>query len=186
MKQFFATATAVLIALLVWNRWGLKLIELTGGESGGPAGPGVPGAPGAPGAQGDSGAPGMPGALTGLGDVAAALQAIAQGVQIPNIQTETAELAAGTTAVVAGEMGKRIHVLAFSVVSNSPSAGACTFWSGTATRLWRTQTANAGTNTVGANLATAWPGHLFVTGDSEDLRVEVADTTLVTVTYWKE
>lgn len=191
MKQFLGTFMGILAGLLIWNRWGAQIetwiAEWTGGEAAGvPAGAGAPGAPGGVGAPAEAGLAGAPGGVTSLAQVAAALQAIAAGIRIPNIQTETAALAAGTTVVVDGQMGKRIYVLAFSVVSNAAAAAECAFWSGTTERVWRTQTAPSGTSSNGANLATAWPSWLMVCADAEDLRIQVADTTLVSVTYWRE
>lgn len=114
--------------------------------------------------------------------LAAAIQALAAGVQLPNIVTVESTVSAGTTEIVAGTGGKRICVLAFSATS----AGATVLrFLSQGSGLWRIgMDAPAGKS--GANLSTAWPSYLFATPGGGNLQVETQQPAEISVTYWME
>jgi hypothetical protein len=114
--------------------------------------------------------------------LAAAIQALAAGVQLPNIVTVETTVPNGTTEIVAGTGGKRICVLAFS--ATSAGATVVRFLS-QGSGLWRIGL-DAPAGKSGANLSTAWPSYLFATPGGGNLQVETQQSTEISVTYWME
>jgi hypothetical protein len=145
----------------------------TGGAGGSGSGAGAGGAGGAGG-----------GGVTDYSSLAAAIMALAAGVQLPNIQSKSMTMASGTNELLAGEGGKRICVLSYAVFASGAIATA--FRDGNATtNLWNVPlSAPAGIS--GANVATSWPGYLFATSPGNALKVQTDGASVVSVTYWQE
>jgi hypothetical protein len=114
--------------------------------------------------------------------LAAAIQALAAGVQLPNIVTVETTVPNGTTEIVAGTGGKRICVLAFS--ATSAGATVVQFLS-QGSGLWRIGL-DAPAGKSGANLSTAWPSYLFATPGGGNLQVKTQQSAEISVTYWME
>jgi hypothetical protein len=128
-------------------------------------------------------------ALTGSGSgadyaaLAAAIQALAAGVALPNIQTWQGVVPAGPAQeIVAGVGGKRICVLAFSATCSGASTVR---FSSEGIGLWQVAL-DAPAGKSGANLATAWPGYLFAGSAGGNLAVQTDQAASVSVTYWQE
>lgn len=138
--------------------------------------------------SGSGGAGGAGGTGTGgVGDyssLAAAIQALAAGVRLPNIQTVSMAVSSGVTALVPGLGGKRTCVLAYAVTA---TGAVSTTWKDGASYggLWQMDLDVASGNS-GANLATAWPGYLFATSSGNALNVETDGNAQVCVSYWQE
>lgn len=185
VKTLFGTLAGVLGALWLWRylttpgttpfagAWaGSGAIGGSGGGSGaGGGGASVPGAPGAPGSGVDYAA------------LAAAIQALANGVRLPNIQTVTRKGgSSGTFELVPGLGGKRVVVMAISVMSSG--ARSADFQAG-GVNLWRIDL-DAPAGNSGANLAVSWPAYLFATNSGEALEITLNGAATVSVTYWTE
>lgn len=171
-----------LALMVVTNRlWTL----LTGGQSIGieNATGGADGSAGASGGAGGAGGAGG-GGSTDYAALAAAIQALADGTQLPNIQSVTISGSAGSNQVVAGEGGKALRVLAYAVTT--AGANNARFRSGASTvDLWRVDL-DAPAGKSGANLATAFPSYLFSTASGDALSITLDGAASVSVTYWQE
>lgn len=114
--------------------------------------------------------------------LAAAIQALAAGVQLPNIQSVRKDANAGDTELVAATGGQRVCVLAYSITGTGSFTAS--FRSGGAD-LWK-QVFDAPAGASGANLATAWPGFLFAGATGQNLSINLTGPATVSVTYWQE
>jgi hypothetical protein len=106
------------------------------------------------------------------------------------LQTVTGSVNNGTSnTVIAAVTGKRIKVIAYSLVTASTSAVTVTFKSDTAgTALWTVPLqAITGTN-FGANLSIEAPSFLFATeaGKLLDLTISAAQTVTYSITYFSD
>ena len=159
----------------------------SGGSGGGTGGTGG-GTGGTGGGAGGSGTGGPGGTGGGVGDytsLAAAINALAAGVRLPNIRTVSLSCAAGITPLVPSAGGKRICVLGYAITG--PLAIVAKWGSSlSAGDLWSVSLDAGTTGNSGANLATAWPGYLFATQPSEALTVNLTSVAQVSVTYWIE
>lgn len=182
MNALLKTAAVALAVWFLSNRGRDAWETLTDGAGGG-SGP-TSGTGGAGGSGGAGGAGmGNSGEAADYATLAAAIQALAAGVRLPNIQSVTINGVSGNNEVVAGEGGKAIRVLAYMVTTSTTTVY---FKSGAANQaLWGIDLSTTAGRT-GANLATAWPGYLFSTVSADALNVVLTGSAVVSVTYWKE
>lgn len=178
MKTVIQVAAGWFIGNYLWELFFGKRLEgsTDGGSSGGSSASGA----------GSSASGTVPQTLSIGGNdysaLAAAIQALAAGVQLPNIQTVERTVTAGTTEIIAGTGGKRICVLAFSATS----AGATVLrFLSQGSGLWRIGL-DTPAGKSGANLSTAWPSYLFATPGGGNLQVETQQPAEISVTYWME
>jgi hypothetical protein len=182
------TIQTAILAVGVWFlsnwSWNALMGDGSGGAGGAggdsAAGDGGDGTGGAGGAG--TGGAGGAGASADYAALAAAVQALADGVTLPNIKTAVKAVSAGTTELVPYESGKRITVLAYAITASGTMSA--TFKSGSSA-LWRMDLSAAAGNS-GANLSTAWPGYLFACDGSTSLSVTTDSAAIVCVTYWME
>ena len=191
MKENIRTAVIV-VALWAatnwaWDKWGRAWFAGDSTASGGAGGAGGSGGAGGAGGSGsgDSGAGGG-GSYSGpdYAALADAIQALANGTRLPNIQTVVITGASGDNTILAGEGGKVTRVMAYAV----SGAGTVTakFRSGNQARnLWELDLSAPAGNS-GGNLATAWPSFLFHAEPGEDLKINLDSAAAVAVTYWRE
>lgn len=148
------------------------------GKSGGAGGAGGTGG-GAGGAGGTGG---------GIGDVtalAAAIQALADGVAMPPIRSVSVNAAAaGSPQLIAGISGSRICVVAYAVTA----AGACNvnFRSTLASSSTWEIDLDATAGKSGANLVTGWPSYIFALDGNDGLTVDLTNAATVSVSYYLE
>jgi hypothetical protein len=173
-----------------WEKWGREFFGLTGANGTGGAGGDGTGAGGAGGAGvggagvGGAGGAGGDGGVMSTAQLAAAIQALADGVALPNLRTATVSASAGTTELVLGEGGKRVCVYGYAVTG--AGAFSAKFKSGGSTsNLWRVDL-NALTGNTGANVATAWPTYLFATNAADALKIELDSAAVISIAYWQE
>lgn len=141
------------------------------------------GGSGSSGGGGSGGYGGSGGSGPDYSALAAAIQALAAGVALPNIQTWQGVVPAGAPQeIVAGIGGKRICVLAFSATCSGASTVQ---FSSAGIGLWQVAL-DAPAGKSGANLATAWPGYLFAGSAGGNLSVQTDQAASVSVTYWQE
>jgi hypothetical protein len=144
-----------------------------GGDGSGSGGAGGAGGAGGSGGAGDTAA------------LAAAINRLADGTELPPIRTVTVvNAAAGATQLLAGVPGKRICVLAYAATA----AGACSVeWRSTlaSTPLWQLEL-NAAAGNSGANLSTSWPAYLFAAEGNDGLTLDLTNTATASVTYFLE
>jgi hypothetical protein len=147
----------------------------------------VTGGGGGAGGAGGAGGSGI-GSGGGIGDVtalAAAIQALANGVAMPPIRSvSVANAAAGSTQLIAGISGKRICVLGYAITS----AGTCNanFRSTLASSpVWEIDLDSA-SGKSGANLVTAWPSYIFTAEGNDGLTVELTNNATVSISYFLE
>jgi hypothetical protein len=183
MKDILKIAAAWVLGNLLWDKLKPYISSEAGaggaGGAGGAAGSALGGAGGAGAAGGSSGG----GSFDG-GALAAAIQALAAGVALPNIKTAVYSCASGDNAVIAGEGGKRVCVFAYAITASG--APAVKFRSGgAASDLWEIDL-DAPAGKSGANLSTAWPGYLFATASGDGLTLNVSAAAVVAVSYWQE
>lgn len=189
IKYIVAGVALWAVSNWAWDKYGAKVLELAGlgPASGGSGGSGDAGAAsgGSTGGAGGSGGSGGSGGLMDASSLAAAIQALANGVQVPAILTAQATIsAAGTTALLPATSGRRYCVLGYYMAG--PSIVNANFRSGSsATNLWRLTTSTPAGNS-GANLATAWPGYLFSTQPGEALNFVTDAACDVSISYWSE
>ena len=181
---------AVLVGVVVfiasswaWDKWGRAWLL---GAGTGSAGSGTGGAGGSGSGTGGAGGSGGSGGSGGAdyAALAAAIQALANGVKLPNIQTAVKTCASGNNELVAGQGGKRLCVLAYAISGAGTITGKWRSGNST-TNLWEIDL-NAITGNSGANLATSWPAYLFATASADSLVVNVDAACAVSVTYWQE
>lgn len=170
-----------------WEKWGREFFGLTGANGAGGAGGAGSGAGGAggdgAGGVGVGGAGGAGGSMDAAA-LAAAIQALADGVALPNLRTACVSASAGTTELVAGEGGKRVCVFGYAVTGAGTYSAK--FKTGGATaNLWRVDLSAAAGNT-GANVATNWPTYLFATNPGDALNINLDSAAVVSVAYWQE
>lgn len=194
-KTLLYTVAGGLLVYLVWEKWGRAFFL---GKPGDLNGDGIPdslfasgagsgaGSGGAGSGTGSGGAGGAGGAGAG-GDytaLAAAIMALAAGVQLPNIQSVTKSVTTGTTELVPSSSGFLTRVLAYTISASGTCSGK---WrSGSSPiDLWRIDLSAPAGNS-GANLATAWPGFLFSTAPNDALNIVTDSSAVVSVTYWLE
>ena len=152
-------------------------------QAGAPAEAQAGSAAGASAGPGGSGSSGGSGSGADYAALAAAIQALAAGVALPNIQTWQGTVSAGPAQeIVAGVGGKKICVLAFSATCSGASVVR---FSSAGIGLWQVAL-DAPAGKSGANLATAWPGYLFAGSAGGNLAVQTDQAASVSVTYWQE
>jgi hypothetical protein len=162
------------------GQWLWNLLHRSG-QASAPAEGQAGSAAGGSGGSGGSGGPGDSGA--DYAALAAAIQALATGVALPNIQTWQGVVPAGPAQeIIAGVGGKRICVLAFSATCSGASTVR---FSSEGIGLWQLAL-DAPAGKSGANLATAWPGYLFAGSAGGNLAVQTDQAASVSVTYWQE
>ncbi len=137
------------------------------------------------GAGGVGGAGGAGGSLISLADLAAAIDRLAAGVQVPEFKTKVVTVAAGTSLVIPFESGKVSKVFAYAVTTTDGSSASCAFWSGTARKIWDLKLTPVAGST-GANLAVSWPSCIFASNIGEDINIVTAAAATVSVAYWTE
>lgn len=176
MRDFWKVLAGNLLAgaILIW--WFTRKPAPAGSPAPpSPAGAGA--APAAPAASSYAGA-----AAPDYSALAAAILALARGVEVPNLVTVSQAVAAGTTELVAGIGGYRTCVLAYGVASSG--ANTIRFLAGGA-EAWRVAL-DAPAGISGANLTTAYPSYLFAGGGAEAVAVETDGAAHVSITYWQE
>ena len=157
----------------------------TGGGAGGAGGTG--GGAGGAGWTG-GGAGGAGGTGGGIGDVtalAAAIQALADGVAMPPIRSVSVNVAAaGSPQLIAGISGQRICVVGYAVTA----AGTCNvnFRSTLASSSAWEIDLDAAAGKSGANLVTGWPSYIFALDGNDGLTVDVSSAATVSVSYYLE
>lgn len=188
-KQLIWIVAGGLLTYWLWEKY-LRPVLIEGeagdGGAGGASGnlSAIGGEGGAGGGAGGAGGAGGSGSGGDYAALAAAINALAAGTALPNIQAVTLTVASGTTELVAGQGNKRVCVLAYCV----SGAGTPTtrFRSGSSVaNLWGIDL-SAPSGNSGANLATSWPGYLFATNGGDALNVNVTAPATVSVTYWTE
>lgn len=159
-----------------------KALAKSNGGAGGAGGDG-----GGAGGAGGAGGTGI-GSGGGIGDVtalAAAIQALANGVAMPPIRSvSVSNAAAGSAQLIAGISGKRVCVLGYAITS----AGTCNanFRSSLASSpVWEIDLDSA-SGKSGANLVTAWPSYIFTAEGNDGLTVDLTNTATVSVSYFLE
>lgn len=204
-KQIGITVVAGLIIYALWDGFLKKYVfdliddgqlnksaDGTGGSgeswgtggAGGAGGAGTGAGTGGAGGAGSGGAGGAGGGVTDYSSLAAAINALAVGVRLPNIQTVSVTLASGTTQLVAGEGGRRVCVFAYALTAAGTVSAA---WrdGGASGNLWKMALDTPSGNS-GANLATAWPGYLFATSSGNALNAVTDGAAELSVAYWTE
>lgn len=157
---------------------------LTGGGTGGAGGSGSGSGSGTGGAGGAGGSGGTGGGVGDYTALAAAINALAAGVALPNVRTVSKAVSAGTTELVAGEGGKRVCVVAYCA-TGSGTVNVRFRSTLSAGDLWAIALAAVAGNS-GANLSTAWPCYLFASQPAEGIAVNVDSAATVAITYWQE
>jgi len=173
---FVSIVTAIFVYLFTRKS---EMEAAFSGASGGSSGGAFAGSGGAGGAGGSA-------SFTSLSELAAAVDRLAAGVQVPVFRTESVFLAtAGRVAIAPAESGKQLKVFAYCVTTPSDSSDDVQFWSGASKLLWPMKlTPVAGS--MGANLATSWPSYLFASSLSEGLEVVVEAQCSIVIVYWSE
>lgn len=114
--------------------------------------------------------------------LAAAISALAAGVQLPNILSLQKTISTGTTELVPATGGQRVCVLAISATATGT---ATVKFGSNGVSLWRVDL-DAPAGKSGANLATAWPGFLFAGAAGANLEVDTTAAAEISITYWTE
>ncbi|MBR0871196.1 hypothetical protein JQ633_12565 [Bradyrhizobium tropiciagri] len=82
--------------------------------------------------------------------------------------------------IVTAVAGKRIKVIAYSLISSGTNSNPLIFKSNAATEIWRTRLQAPALNSLfGANLAVEAPSWLFATAAGEKLSIDVGNTDTV-------
>jgi hypothetical protein len=187
-KAIVVTVVAGILTYLLWEKWGRSYflgVDATGAGAGGStSGSGGEGGGGGSGGEGGAGGAGGSGAIGDYSSLAAAINALAAGVQLPNIKSAVKSCIAGTNEVVPYLAGQRVCVLAYGISGSGTITGK--FRSGGQTsNLWEIDL-SAPSGNSGANLATAWPGYMFATASNDPLAFNTDNPCVVSVSYWQE
>lgn len=157
------------------------------GGSGAAGGAGGAGGAGA-GSGGAGGAGGAGGTGGGIGDVtalAAAIQALADGLEMPPIRSVSQNVTgAASPQLIAAVPGKKICVVGYAITA----AGAvnANFRSTLAsTASWEIDL-DAAAGKSGANLVTGWPSYIFACNGNDGLTVDLTGAAAVSVSYFLE